>query len=290
MREIIHKDILGRVQLLSERFQQSQPFKHLVLDDFLDPSFCRSLIGEFPPYDEKKFLNEHGHRGKAHQEKVRDLGPHFSQLDDCVRSASFLSFMSSVTGIANLMYDPSYFGGGTHENLEDMELDPHVDFNWHPETGLYRRVNFLLYLNPEWDESWGGALELHTDPWLPRDQDQIKIVLPLMNRCVIFETSEKSWHGFQKIEFPKDKILWSRRSLALYLYTQEPPECGIIPSDLTVFVDRPLPNYFKSGHLLSEKDVALLERLITRRDWKLKYLYDRSLFWAREALRLKDKS
>src|SRR5690606_14149477 len=119
----------------------------------------------------------------------------YATLDRGLRSPEFLNLLSRISGIPNLLFDPHYYGGGTHENLHGMELDPHIDFNLHPETGLHRRLNLLLYLNDEWDESWGGALELHTNPWLHPALDEVKTISPVLNRCVIFATSDRSWHG-----------------------------------------------------------------------------------------------
>ena len=46
-------------------------------------------------------------------------------------------------------------------DLHGQELDPHVDFNFQLRGGFHRRANLLLYLNEDWDPSWGGALEIH---------------------------------------------------------------------------------------------------------------------------------
>ncbi len=36
----------------------------------------------------------------------------------------------------------------------------HADFNWHQKLLLDRRINLLLYLNKDWEEDYGGHLEL----------------------------------------------------------------------------------------------------------------------------------
>lgn len=264
---------------LAAEFASAAPFRHVLIDEFLEPSFCRELLKEFPPYDAARFRNEHGHPGKAHREDLPALGPAFARLDALFRSQGFLDYMSELTGIPGLRFDPEYFGGGTHENLDGMELDPHVDFTLHPHSGLNRRVNLLLYLNPEWDPAWGGALELHVNPWRPAGEDRVQCVAPAFNRLVVFETSDRSWHGFQRIQLPAERKTLSRRSVALYLYTADDPR-GIlsIPSDLTVFVDRPLPERLRRpGHVLTQEDILQLEHLLRRRDWKLEYLYGRAI-------------
>ncbi len=45
-----------------------------------------------------------------------------------------------------------------------------------------------------------------------------KKVDPIFNRCVIFETSGFSYHGYSKISIPEDE---SRKSFYAYLYTDE---------------------------------------------------------------------
>ncbi len=94
-------------------------------------------------------------------------------------------------------------------------LDVHVDFNL-LDNVLFRRLNLLIYLNPEWDDRWGGQIEL----W---DSD-VKVckasLSPALGRCLIFETSEISFHGVAPLKCPPDQV---RRSFAVYYYTAEPP-------------------------------------------------------------------
>lgn len=274
----------ARVAALSREFRQGRPFPHVVIDGFLEEDLCRRIAAEFPAYDAERFRNEWGEPGKAHHERVARLGPAFAELDAGLRSPGFLDFLSRISGINGLIFDPHYFGGGTHENLHGMELDPHIDFNLHPETKLHRRLNLLLYLNETWDDAWGGALELHSNPWLHPSQNPVKTVSPGWNRCVLFETSDHSWHGFRRIDLPPERRRISRRSFAIYLYTRERPPCPLIPHDITIYTDRPLPERIRPGRTLTPEDVAELETLLARRDRKLEYLYGRAICYAQPTL------
>ena len=42
-------------------------------------------------------------------------------------------------------------------------LDVHVDGNYHDATGVNRRMNALIYLNPDWEESWGGEFGIYNN-------------------------------------------------------------------------------------------------------------------------------
>ncbi len=284
MAGIVDTSILERAGEFRASFRNARPFPHVVLDDFLAPDLARRLVDEFPAYDEQRFRNEWEELGKAWHENVPALGPSFAALDAGLRSQEFLDLLSRISGIPDLLFDPDYFGGGTHENLHGMELDPHIDFNMHPKSRLHRRLNLLLYLNDEWDDAWGGALELHTNPWLHPSENAITTVSPRLNRCVVFETSDHSWHGFRRIVLPESERGRSRRSFAMYLYTRERPKLQMIPHDITIYTDRPLPEHIQAGHALSGDDVYELECLLARRDRKLEYLYGRAIDYAQKSL------
>lgn len=270
----LHSGLTDAVANLRRQWVEAQPFHHVVIDNFLDPAFCRELIGGFPGFQEKDALNERGEvGGKAVVSDLASIGPAYQRFDRLMQDADFLSMLGRMTGIPSLLYDAEYIGGGTHENLSGQELDTHVDFNYHATSQLHRRLNLILFLNPEWEESWGGSLELLRDPF-STDPDNTTLVLPLANRAVIFETTEASWHGFRKIRIPAGKKV-SRRSIAVYFYTRERPAQETAPSHATVYYQRPLAAHIQPGHTLSAEDVLELQRLLTRYGTYAKFLYER---------------
>lgn len=282
MLDLINKDVVLEMLPLGEKFKKNKPFPLLVLDNFLHLDFAQRLLAEFPKFDVRKATNESGAvGGKAFHENIRDLSQAYRDLDQLVQSDEFLNFVSAITRIPDLIYDADYVGGGTHENLHGQDLDPHVDFNYHPTYKWHRRINMLIYLNPEWNEEWGGAIEFHADPW-DHERDEVESALPIMNRCVVFETSERSWHGFKRIQLPDDKRQLSRKSIALYFYTKERPGDEILPEHATFYVPRPIPDHIRAGHTLSERDVEEVKILLARRDQWIKFLYKRELEFSAE--------
>ncbi len=275
LEKLVQPTVLANTAEYAEQFQQQDPFRNVVIDDFFDNEFCQALIDQFPTFDDKAALNENGEVGaKAAQERVTALGSSYRKLNKLAASKEFRSFVSDATGIADLQYDPYYFGGGTHENRQGQDLDAHVDFNFHPITKQHRRLNLIVYFNDEWDDAWGGSLDLHRDPYLSPAQDQIKTVTPLRNRCVVFETTESSWHGFTRIDLPQDKQGLSRKSFALYYYTDTRPPEEIGKPHSTIYVERHLPERYQAGHTLNDADTKELKVLLARRDQHLKRLYN----------------
>lgn len=278
MSRIVQNWVWEEIPKLNREYAQAQPFPHFVVDDFLDESFSRKLLAEFPPFERERATNEHGITGgKSVREDLGNIGPSFSELHQLFSSQKFLDWMSYVTEIPDLIFDPSYMGGGTHENLPGQDMSVHIDFNYHPVQGWHRRVNALLYLNPEWEEDWGGQLELWKNPRNPRDG--IKKISPGWNKLVVFGTTESSWHGFEKVNIPEAKrnAVASRKSVAIYLYSRERPKAETEASHSTVYYERPMPETIRAGTILSQKDYDEIIRLTVRRDELLKFLYKREL-------------
>ncbi len=270
----VNSRVLRDAGNLAHKFTQAEPFRNIVIDDFLTEDFCQRLINEFPDFDENLAINEDGLVGaKAVREQIRGIGPAYRALDDLSKSATFRELIGKITSISKLQHDPYYFGGGTHENRDGQALDAHVDFNYHPVTRQHRRLNLVLYLNPDWEDSWGGSLQFHRDPYLPPSQDEVKLVTPLANRCVIFETTERSWHGFKRICLPEGKKQLSRKCYALYYYTDTRPPEETGPEHSTIYVPGHLPEWDMAGMTLEAEDLQHIRNLITSRDQHLKRLY-----------------
>jgi hypothetical protein len=244
----------------------------VVIDNFLDPALAAQLLESFPGFERGNSVGDDGAPGgKSTLDRVRQLGPAYQRLDDAIQSPEFLRAVGALAGIDGLIYDPWYLGGGTHENRNGMALDPHVDFNYHPSERWHRRLNLIVYLNPQWEEGWGGCLELFRDPHA--DARPARSVAPLFNRCVIFETSERSWHAFDPIRLPPEHAGLTRRSIALYFYTKDRPAADIAPRHTTYYVNRLLPSHLDEGRMLSRGDVAEIKQLLEQRDAHIRMLY-----------------
>lgn len=281
---MINPRVLQAADAIREAFQHARPFRHAVIDDFLEPDRCGALLRDFPPFCERHARNEHGDIGrKAVVEDVGDVSPFYASFHAYIASPGFLEAMSALTGIDDLMADRTLFGGGTHENLNGQELDVHIDFNIDERRMLHRRVNLLIYLNREWHDAWGGAIELHSDPFNPA-ADEWKSFLPLFNRAVLFETNEYSWHGFKRIALPPGKEHLSRKSFSIYLYTKDRPAEEVVAPHTTFYVAQPLPGHIREGRTLTADDVREIDIRMKGRDGLLR-MYQKLLIDKEQRLR-----
>jgi hypothetical protein len=147
-------------------------------------------------------------------------------------SAEFLDLMSELVGIPNLIADPDLDGGGIHETNAGGRLDVHVDFNYLEAKKLHRRLNILIYFNRDWQENYGGYLDI----WDHHVNECRGAFAPIFNRACGFATSEISWHGVTPLTCPPGIV---RKSFAAYFYTREAPAGWDGKSHSTIFKARP---------------------------------------------------
>jgi Rps23 Pro-64 3,4-dihydroxylase Tpa1-like proline 4-hydroxylase len=228
-------------------YAQAEPFPHIYLDNFLPESVADDVLAAFPNpkgISWQEFKNEREKKLASGDETA--FPPVVRNVLAALNSATFLRFLEDLTGIPNLMADPDFTGGGLHQIMPGGKLGVHVDFNKHKRFKIDRRLNLLIYLNKDWQEEFGGHFEL----WSRDGQKCLKRILPLFNRCLVFSTSEYSYHGHpQPLTCPADR---TRKSLALYYYTngRDDDAKGAAPHT-SVFVD--LPEERKFGRRIARK-------------------------------------
>lgn len=149
-------------------------------------------------------------------------------------------------------------------------------------SGHERRLNLIVFLNPEWEASFGGALQLYeavptSEPtgsapgsvagaggarppdgsagWRPGAC--MARVLPAFNRAVLFDTAAPSFHGLpEPIACPAGT---ARRSIALYYLT--PPRAAASARSKALYVAAP-----GAAH---DDELERLRQLRSQRRWRL---------------------
>jgi hypothetical protein len=207
---------------LSESYRKAKPFPHLVIDDFISDRTLQDINDQW--FDGGEWFRKAG-RTSIKNSLQRQLPRAANDLVNVLYSSEFIEKLENIVSVKGLLHDPEWedgrlFGGGLHEINRGGFLKMHVDFNKHPY-GVYRRANLLIYLNETWDASWGGDLILGD-----------KVIEPIGKRAVLFGTSEDSWHGHPyPLNTPEGT---SRRSLALYYYSEQPPK-DFIKAHTTIY-------------------------------------------------------
>jgi Rps23 Pro-64 3,4-dihydroxylase Tpa1-like proline 4-hydroxylase len=211
-------------------YSQAHPFPHVVIDNFLPESILNQILTEFPQPEAinwKQF--DTTTEKKLASTSELQMGEATRLLLYNLNSSTFISFLENLTGIAGIIPDPHFVGGGLHQIQRGGYLKIHADFNHHRRLYLDRRLNLLIYLNKDWQDEYGGHFEM----WNPEMTQCEQRILPIFNRCVIFNTTDWSYHGHpHPLNCPEGR---TRKSLALYYYSNGRPIEEVSERHSTIF-------------------------------------------------------
>lgn len=125
---------------------------------------------------------------------IENVGDIWAMMISILQSNRFVETLKDITGVTSLQSDDSLHGAGCHITYPEGWLQPHLDYALHPKKALERRISLVLFLNPVWDERWGGRLEFLDDSMAAQSA-----FYPAKGRIVLWEASDIAFHGVQKL-------------------------------------------------------------------------------------------
>src|SRR5690606_23355510 len=99
----------------------AKPFRYLVYDDFFYPEKAELILANYPnvidkgKWDGTTYIHQ---KNKYTKTKFEDSEQVLKQVFDEMNSSEFLSFLSGITGVDELIGDDDLFGGGLHQSLK----------------------------------------------------------------------------------------------------------------------------------------------------------------------------
>lgn len=215
-----------------EEFAAAEPFPYVVIDDFLPAESAEALLADFESQDAGWDFYHHYNEKKMAITRIERMAPRTQQVFEALQSREFVDFIERLTGMEDLISDPDLDGAGMHKTLPGGYLNVHTDFLSHTKNRHWsREINLLVYFNKDWKPEWNGNLEL----WDADLSRCVQSVEPVFNRCVIFHTAQRSYHGH-----PHPLACGpgtDRKSIALYYFRDRGK-----PLDLTSTDYRALPD------------------------------------------------
>jgi len=120
-----------------ESYALAEPFRHIVMDDFLPAETLREVADNFPS------LRDSGWHEFDNPREKKLAFEQETQIEDKARwllyqlnSSTFVRFLELLTGIDGLIPDPYFVGGGLHQIEPGGFLKIHADFNRHSKLKL----------------------------------------------------------------------------------------------------------------------------------------------------------
>jgi len=208
-------------KIMSLGYTTDYPFPYAMIDNFFKQEYIPNILNEINNLDSQNADTKFLQKGNEFNKFAfnNNLGTLLDSIFSELNSKEFISYIEKLTGIKDLIFgDTSLLGAGVHRIHKDGYLSMHTDFNSyvHKDHGkLDRRINLLVYLNPDWKEEYNGHLFLGNK----NNMTITNKILPILNRCVIFNTTRSSIHGHPiPLNTPNESIY--RQSIAVYYYTK----------------------------------------------------------------------
>lgn len=168
--EKLVQHVLTRLQqdgaIFKNQFKASQAevgTRYLAIDDLLPEKLALEIFEKFPGPDagwnEADTFREKKLTTRAFEKLPRLLG----EISFAIQDPRVLKMIQEITEIPELRSDVSMYAGGLSLMRHGDFLNPHIDNSHDGERKLYRRLNLLYYVSPNWKSEDGGHLELWKD-------------------------------------------------------------------------------------------------------------------------------
>jgi Rps23 Pro-64 3,4-dihydroxylase Tpa1-like proline 4-hydroxylase len=180
---------------LTRQFHTPGHVPFFQIDDLLDPGLARQIYSSFPPKEEmvlkknlgqKKYIAVQMNRYAAILEEII-----YAFQEPCVVKA-----VEQITGIPDLIPDGNLYAGGLSLMERGNYLNPHLDNSHDKDQKLFRALNLLYYVTPDWREEYGGNFEL----WDDGPSGKPRTIWSRFNRLVVMGTTTTSWHSVSEVQ------------------------------------------------------------------------------------------
>ena len=204
-----------------QSFPGNIPYSHTVIDGLFVPDFCRTVADSFPSADAPGWVHYDNplERKSVYNDHYGESEP-IQALYDTLSDDGFLDLLEQITEIKGLAWDDSLHAAGLGMCSTGGKLDLHRDAQVHPELGWRRALTAVLFLS-DWQEEWGGDLEL----WSERDGLPFaleKLVTPKLGRLLLFDPN--GFHGYpDPIQCPPEV---TRKTVQVFYWLSEGATMG----------------------------------------------------------------
>lgn len=269
MREELIRLILERLDRESDRIKQDFESDkgitthYTAIDGLLPDDIAHRIADAFPDVGTMRLLDSF--REKKYTSKTLDkYDPIIEDITFAFQDDRIIDKVAELTGIHDAVGDPKLYAGGISAMARGHFLQPHIDNSHDRDQKVYRVLNLLYYVTPEWKPENGGNLEL----W---DLDVTKPVqIPsLFNRLVLMATHDKSWHSVNEV-----KVDGTRCCISNYYFSPHSPN-GYETSHVTYFMARPEQKFRRFVTKL-DSDVRTFARRFKKSGFAPKDIYEKA--------------
>jgi len=179
---------------LQRDFFSEDKIHAFIVDDLLSEAEAQEIYNAFPTKEEMvPATSLRGHKYVAAQMDL--YNPILEEIIYAFQDRRILSLIGEITKIAPLLADESLYAGGISLMDQGSFLNPHLDNSHDKDRQNYRVLNVLYYVTPNWEQAYGGNLEL----WDHGLKKQQRTIWSKFNRLVVMVTNKTSLHSVSPV-------------------------------------------------------------------------------------------
>ena len=217
-RKELADEILRRMQTdeesLTQKWRESGPIHHFILDDVLPPEIGKRIRQAYPAPESmrvRKSLREL----KFVAAQMDQYDPILEETLYAFQDQRIVALVEKITTLKALEPDELLYAGGISMMAKNHFLNPHLDNSHDKNRERYRVLNLLYYVSEDWGLKDGGNLEL----WPDGPKAAPITIESRFNRLAVMITNSHSWHSVSPIKAERPRCCVSN-----YYFSSLPAE------------------------------------------------------------------
>jgi Rps23 Pro-64 3,4-dihydroxylase Tpa1-like proline 4-hydroxylase len=193
--DLIYKKLEEAKPAISEQFSHSKSkIGYFFVDDLLPEQITRYIYESFPKPEDvtlKRTLREY----KYIAAQMDKYNPVLEEIIYAFQDERIVKLVSEVCQIEKASPDSNLYAGGISMMGYENYLNPHLDNSHDKDRNLWRVLNLLFYVTPDWKEENGGNLEV----WPDGVKGPQITIHSKFNRLAVMATHQASWHSVSPV-------------------------------------------------------------------------------------------
>ncbi|WP_197413212.1 2OG-Fe(II) oxygenase [Pedobacter sp. Leaf176] len=193
--DLIFQRLLDVEQTLKHQYESSkEEIGYFYIDDLLPQEIATEIYNAFPKPEDvklKRSLREY----KYIAAQMDKYNPLLEEIIYAFQDERIVGLISRICNLPEIYPDENLYAGGISMMGYQNYLNPHLDNSHDKDRNHWRVLNLLYYVTPQWEQDFGGNLEIWPDGI---KKEQI-VIHSKFNRLAVMATHQRSWHSVSPV-------------------------------------------------------------------------------------------
>lgn len=211
--DLILDKINSQKQKIKKQYDNSKDkIGYFWIDDFLPEDLALRIAELFPDKSEmvlKKSLKEN----KYIAVQMDQYNLILEEIIYSFQDERIVNLIAEICDIKQPIPDSSLYAGGLSMMGNGQFLQPHLDNSHDKNREMWRVLNLLYYVTPDWKEEYGGNLEI----WPSGLTNNQITIFSKFNRLAVMATHNDSLHSVSPVKYDG-----FRKCVSNYYFSKEP--------------------------------------------------------------------